>query len=347
MFVCCICSCLLACVSRRLSPSRYARCALWCLLSPCCAALPSGVLPCRVAVFCAACRRVVSRLALLRAALRYALLFVPRSGLLLRTLPCLLSFCLAALFALWFAVWFCCALPCAVACRVLGCCAAPRCSAPCCAVVCCVDVFRWFGAAACCVMPSGAVRRPGVLCFPSLCLVVFPRAVCFVLCVFCCGLVVRVVVRCCALCCGCPGLSCCAFPVLPALCGAVLRCDGALALCRSCGPRCFRRRLPWCVAVCCAVACGVLWRVAGSGCPRVFSGVSVSLSLSGRLAWFPVVGVVCCRALLPCVVVCGAVLSYSPVFLPCCLCLVFLFSLKNHCKNRKNIFSPFCLFEIQ
>ena len=52
----------------------------------------------------------------------------------------------------------------------------------------------------------------------------------------------------------------------------------------------------WPVVVCC-------WRV------------SVSVSLSGRVVCFPVVGVVCCGTLLPCVVFCGAVLSRGAVLL--------------------------------
>ena len=58
--------------------------------------------------------------------------------------------------------------------------------------------------------------------------------------------------------------------------------------------------------------------------------VSVPVSLSGRVACFPVVVVVCCGALLPCVVFCGAVLwfgavlSCSAVCWLCCLCLHFL-----------------------
>ena len=57
----------------------------------------------------------------------------------------------------------------------------------------------------------------------------------------------------------------------------------------------------------------------------------MSVSLSGRVACFPVVSVVCCGVLLPCVVFCGAVLwcgavlSCSAVFWRCCLCLLFLF----------------------
>ena len=53
----------------------------------------------------------------------------------------------------------------------------------------------------------------------------------------------------------------------------------------------------------------------------------MSVSLSGRVVFFPVVGVVRCDVLLPCVVFCGLVLSRgavllcSAVVLRCCLCL--------------------------
>ena len=134
--------------------------------------------------------------------------------------------------------------------------AAARCCVPCCpvrpwvrrcaallrvvspGVVLSCAVLRSFGAAACCAVPSGAARRPGVLCSAALCFAAFPRAVCSVLCVFCRGVVVRAVVRRSALCCVCPGVLCCASRVLSALCGAVLRCAGALALCCSCGACC-------------------------------------------------------------------------------------------------------------
>ena len=76
----------------------------------------------------------------------------------------------------------------------------------------------------------------------------------------------------CAFWCVCPGVSCCVLPVPSALCGAVLRCAGALALCCSCGLRCFWHLVLWCVAVCCAVSFGVLLWGAGSGCPQLSSG---------------------------------------------------------------------------
>ena len=168
-------------------------------------------------------------------------------------------------------------LRCRVLCRVVSLGSVLRrvaacCSSRCCGVVCCVLGFRSFGAAACCVVPSGAVCRPGVLCFPVVCLVGFLRAVCSVLCVSCCSVLVRAVVRRCALCCVCPGVTCCAFLVLSAVCGAVLRCAGAPALCCSCRLRCFWRLVLWCVAVDCAVSFGVLRCGAGSGCSRLSSG---------------------------------------------------------------------------
>ena len=108
------------------------------------------------------------------------------------------------------------------------------------------------------------------------------------LCALCC-VCLAVVCRCVLLfaavlfadcvCCVCPGVLCCAFPVLSALCGAVPCCAGVLPLCCSCGLRCLCCLVLWCVAVCCAVAvccpasCGVLWRGAGSVCPRLTGGV--------------------------------------------------------------------------
>ena len=81
-------------------------------------------------------------------------------------------------------------------------------------------------------------------------------------------------------------------------------------------------RLRCAVRVVCAVA-GAWWPVVVCSCR-----VSVSVSLSGRVVCFPVVGVVCCGALPLCVVFCGPVLSRgavllcSAVILRCCLCLL-------------------------
>ena len=239
--------------------------------------------------------------------------------------------------------------------------AAARCCVPCCAVrgwvlrcaallrvvspggVLSCAVLRSFGAAACCAVPSGAARRPGALCSAALCFAVFPRAVCSVLRVFCRGAVVRAVVRRSALCCVCPGVLCCAFPVLSALRGAVLRCAGALALCCSCGACCCRRLVLWCAAVCCAVSCGVPWCGAGSVGPWLFAGgvfrcrcpCLAAWSASLWLVWFAVVPcfpvscsvVLCCRVVLCCCSLlsfCGAVGACFALLWAVALCCVVL-----------------------
>ena len=170
-----------------------------------------------------------------------------------------------------------CCVPCAVLCCVsLGAVLRPAaacCAARCCAVVCCVVLLRFVWCRCLFCLPSGAARRPGALCFAALCFVVFPLAVCSVLCVFCRGVVVRAVVRRSALSCVCPGMLCCAFPVLSAPCGALPRCAGVLALRCSCGVCWCRRLVLWCAAVCCAVSFGVLWCGAGSGGPWFFCTV--------------------------------------------------------------------------
>ena len=183
-------------------------------------------------------------------------------------------------------------------------------------------VLRSFGAAACCAMPSGAARRPGALCPAALCFAVFPRAVCSVLCVFCRGAVVRAGFRRSALCCVCPGVLCCAFPVLSALCGAVSRCAGALALCCSCGACCCWRLALRCAAVCCAVSCGLPWCGAGSVGPWLFAGgvfrcrcpCLAAWSASLWLVWFAVV---------PCFPVSCSVVLCCGVVLCCCALLSF------------------------
>ena len=238
---------------------------------------------------------------------------------------------------------------------------AARCCVPCCAVRpwvrCCAAllrvvspdvvlscaVLRSFGAAACCAVPSGAARRPRALCSAALCFAVFPRAVCSVLCVFCRGAVVLAVVRRCALCCVCLGVLCCAFPVLSVLCGAVLRCAGALALCCLCGACCCWRLVLWCTAVCCAVSCGVLWCGAGSGGPWLSAGgvfrwrcpCLAAWSAFLWLVWFAVVPcfpvscsvVLCCRVVLCCCALlscCGAVGACFALLWAVVLCCVVL-----------------------
>ena len=195
----------------------------------------------------------------------------------------------------------CCASPGAVRCCV----ALLRVVSP--GVVLACAVLRSFGAAACCAVPSGAARRSGALCSAALCFAVFPRAVCSVCfvvarwCVLCVPCALRSV-RCCASLCWCACVVLFVWCVLLLAPGAVVRC------CVLC---CFL----WCAVV----RCWVWWPVV-----VCWWRVSVSVSLSGRVVCFPVLGVVCCGALLSCVVFCGAVLSRgavvlcSAVVLRCC-----------------------------
>ena len=221
---------------------------------------------------------------------------------------------------------------CAVCCAVLnvpGCAAAPRCCALCrpvlcCRVLCCFVALVWCR----CLLRRALWRCPSpwgpVLCGAVLCGVP-PRCVlcaacvlswrggaccclplCFVLCVSR-GAVLCVPcplssVRCCASLCWCACVVLFVWCVLLLAPGAVVRC------CELC---CFL----WCAVV----RCWVWWPVV-----VCWWHVPVSVSLSGRVVCFPVVGVVCCGALLPCVVFCGAVLSrgavllFSAVVLWCC-----------------------------
>ena len=235
-----------------------------------------------------------------------------------------------------------CCVPCAAVLPWVGCCAALlRVVSP--GVLLSCAVLRSCGAAACCAVPFGAARRPGALCSAALCFAVFPRAVCSVLCVFCPGAVVRAVVRRSALCCVCRGVLCCAFPVLSVLCGAVLRCAGALVLCCSCGACCCWRLVLWCAAVCCAVSCGVPWCGAGSGGPWLSAGgvfvcrcpCLAAWSASLWLVWFAVVPcfpvscsvVLCCRVVLCCCALlscCGAVGACFALLWAVVLCCVVL-----------------------
>ena len=123
---------------------------------------------------------------------------------------------------------------------VPGCCAAPCCCALCClALRCC---------ALCCFIMLRLVLPRAVLCPGALSVILgfcaFWRRVLYcppVLCVFCCGVSLRGVVRRCALCRVPPGVSCCAFPVVSALCGVAVwpappRCPAPLC------------SAPWCCA---------------------------------------------------------------------------------------------------
>ena len=115
-------------------------------------------------------------------------------------------------------------------------------------------------------------------------------------------------------CCVCSGVSCCVFPVLSALCGAVLRCAGALSLC------CARHLCCswWLVLLVPGVAAFCWGSAGGSGCPALSFG-GVCRLWCPCLVWpspgvFPVVSclpllcpvALCCRLVL----CCGALSSF-------------------------------------
>ena len=192
--------------------------------------------------------------------------------------------------------------------------AAARCVARCCAVVCCVALV-WCR----CLLRRALWRCPSPW-GPVLCGAVF------------CGVPPR-----CVLCAVCVlswrGGACCCSPLCLVLCvsgGAVLGAPCALRSVRCCASLCWCARVVlfvWCVlllapgaVVRCCVLCCFLWCAmvrCWASWPVVVCWwrVSVSVSLSGRVVCFPVVGVGCCGALLSCVVFCGAVLSRGAVLL--------------------------------
>ena len=192
--------------------------------------------------------------------------------------------------------------------------AATRCVARCSAVVCCVALV-WCR----CLLRRALWRCPSPW-GPVLCGAVF------------CGVPPR-----CVLCAVCVlswrGGACCCSPLCLVLCvsrGAVPCVPCALRSVWCCASLCWCARVVlfmWCVlllapgaVVRCCVLCCFLW-CAVVRCwvwwPVVVCWwrVSVSVSLSDRVVCFPVVGVVCCGALLSCVVFCGAVLSRGAVLL--------------------------------
>ena len=211
---------------------------------------------------------------------------------------------------------------------------------------CCVVLFALFGAAARCVVPSAAVRRPGVMCLPALCFVVFPRRVvppvlsCLpVLCAPCC-LCVAVVCWCallfaavlCAVC----VLGCRAVRSLFSPPCAVLRCAVLVRLRRAVAGA-------WCCCACCLLCgflrcCAVLLRAV----PRCAVARCVVLPPPARVVGCPVVwcGLLCspalpwCPAPLCCAPWCCAALLCCGVLSCCLVCFVAcVFSyFKNHCK---------------
>ena len=130
---------------------------------------------------------------------------------------------------------------------VPGCCAAPCCCALCrlalrCCALCCFVLLCW-------VLPR-AVLCPGALSFVLESCAFWRRVLSCppALCVFCCAVSLRGVVRRCALCRLRPGVSCCAFLVVSAPCGvavwpALPRCPASLC----CAPWCCAAA--WCRGV--------------------------------------------------------------------------------------------------
>ena len=226
----------------------------------------------------------------------------------------------------------CRSVPCAVCCAVLrvpGCGVAPRCCALCRPVLCSRVLCCFVAPVWCRCLLRCALWRCLSPWGPVLCGAVF------------CG-----VPPCCALCAVCVlswrGGACCCLPLCFVLCvsrGAVLCFPCHFCSVRCCASLCWCACVVlfvWCVlllapgaVVRCCVLCCFLW-CAVVRCwvwwPVVVCWwrVSVSVSVSDRMVCFPVVGVVCCDALLPCVVCCGAVLSRggvllcSAVVLRCC-----------------------------
>ena len=214
-------------------------------------------------------------------------------------------------------------LPLGAVCRVLcvpGCVAAPRCCALCrpvlcCRVLCCFVALVWCR----CLLRRALWRCPSAW-GPVLCGAVL------------CGVPPR-----CVLCAACVlswrGGACCCLPLCLVLCvsrGAVLCVPCPLRSVRCCASLCWCACVVlfvWCVpllapgaVVRCCVLCCFLWCAVVRCCVWwtvvvCWWRVSVSVSLSGRVVCFPVVGVVCCGALLPRVVFCGAVLSRGAVLL--------------------------------
>ena len=319
--------------SRRLLPPPPPRCvcgALCCLVLPRCAALPSGVLWCRVAVFRAACRAVVPCLAVLWAAGR------------------------CAVFVGVFVCVLCCAVGCCcVLCRVfgravpLGCSRCGllsgfglRCRVPCCAVCpwvrCCAALLR--------VVPPGVVLLCAVLfcCARLMPLLVVPCPLALHVALGPCALR-RCVMRCfpalCALCCVCSGVACwCLLLFAAVLCAVcVLGCRAVRSLsCPLCAVLCFA------VLVCLRCAVRVVRAVVGAWCsgvllcvvlfPLGFCGAVLDLVARGCLlvvcfgVGVPVWprGLVFCGwcGLLWCPASLCRVLLCSAVGLRCCLCLL-------------------------
>ena len=116
------------------------------------------------------------------------------------------------------------------------------------------------------------------------------------------------------------------------LCRVLLLVAGAVVRC------CVLCWFLWCSVVRCLVWWAVVvcwWRV------------SVLMSLSGRAVCFHVVGAICCGALLPCVVSCGAELLRSSHALPLfcgalCACFALLWPVVRRCAVLCRAFGCLC-----
>ena len=234
-----------------------------------------------------------------------------------------------------------------VLCPGLLCCAALL--RPVFAVVCCVFFLRPFDAAACCVLPralfialeSCTFRRCVLcaLCCPCVaavwwCVLLFPAVLCAVVVLGCLAVRSLCLPRtgpCCAALCWC---ACVVLFVGSALFLALF--PGSSAVVRCCVVCCCL----WCPVAQCWVWLSVIvfwWRV------------SVSVSLSGRVACFPCgwCGLLRCPAPLCCVLWCSAVLwccavVFCSVF-AALFVFLFLLSLKTLLNPLKNVF-PLILF---
>ena len=250
---------------------------------------------------------------------------------------CRVSGCFVPLLCSRWDLLSCCGLRCRVLCCVPGCCVAPCCCAllrpalRCCALSCVVSLLS--------VLPRVVLCLGALSVALGSCVVLSPRAVRSVLCMFWRGLLLCAVVCRCALCYVRPGVPCCAFPVLSALCCAGLRCAGAVASCCLLGLCCFWRLVLACVVVCravssvavlgcCALCRVVLWpAVLCCGIQRGW--LAALLCGAGFCAALLSLG-----ALLPCAVLngpvlpCGAVVS-CPAALFVFLCVLVRFLLLN------------------
>ena len=337
------CLALVGCSRRLLHPSIPPPMCAWCLVlsgvvalrcpSPGYFAVPCCRVPCCVSCCGAWPCCVVGCCALCGVCWGVCLCVVLCCWLLLRVVPCPWSCRPAGLLAVWFAILSWPALPCAVLCCVPGFGTAPRCCAfsrpvLCCCVLCCFVSLVWCRCLLCRVLWRRSSRWGPVLCgavfcgVPPCCVVCAvcvlswrvgaccSSPLCFVLCVSW-GVVLCVPCPLCSVSC-CAALCWCACVVLSVWCVLLLAPGAVVRCCVLCG-------FLWCSVV----RCWVCW-------PSIVCWwrVSVSMSVSGRVAWFPVVGAVCRGVLLPCVVFCGAVLSRgavvscSAVVSWCCLCFL-------------------------